>query len=194
MAEIETENFKQIDIAGAEDLWDWLSQNHEQQQSVWLVLYKKHMGDKYTSVGEVLDALVAYGWIDGIRRKLDDDRTMQLVSPRQTLAWAKSYKERAEKLIAEKRMQEPGLNSIKISKQNGMWDYWADVDALICPDDLIAALEKVPSAKHNFDEGAPSYRRNLLRFVKLAKTEPTRIKRIEKIVSFAARNEKMPQM
>ena len=91
-------------------------------------------------------------------------------------------------------MSEAGLRSIAESKANGLWDYWADVDALIVPADLRLALDTKPLAGANFDQSAASYRRNLLRWVKLAKTAPTRSKRIAQIVDFAERDQKIPQM
>ena len=191
---IKTETFDKIEVASAQELRAWLLTHHGREESVWLVTYKKHVADKYLSTGQVLDELLCFGWVDGIRRKLDDERTMQIIGPRHTQAWAKSYKERAAKLIKEGRMTDAGLHSIEASKANGLWDYWADVDALIVPDDLRAALDALPLAAKNFDKSAPSYRRNLLRWVKQAKTPPTRAKRIAQIVDFAARDEKIPQM
>lgn len=191
---IPTERFEQVEVASVPALWDWLEANYERTENVWLVTYKKAVAEKYVSVDDVLDALVAYGWIDGIRRKLDETRTMQIIGPRHTQAWAKSYKDRAERLIADGRMRPPGEQSIAAGKASGLWDYWADVDALIDPDDLRTALRAEPRAKRFYDESGASYRRNLLRWIKLAKTDATRAKRIAKIVEASAAGDKIPQM
>lgn len=194
MAGIATDRFEQVQVSSPCELRDWLGVHHMQSENVWLVTFKKNVPDKFVSTQDILDAVISVGWVDGIRRKLDESRTMQIIGPRRTQAWAKSYKDRAERLIAEGRMTDAGHRSIAISKENGLWDYWADVDALIVPEDLRAALDSVPVAARMFDGSAPSYRRNLLRWVKLAKTAPTRIKRIAQIVDYSARNEKIPQM
>ena len=77
-----TESFTRIDAASEDALWSWLSANHGQPDSVWLVTWKKP-SPHYLSTGQVFDALVAHGWIDGIRRKHEDPaRTMQLIAPR----------------------------------------------------------------------------------------------------------------
>jgi len=191
---IKTENFEKVEVTSALQLREWLEANHAQEASVWLVTFKKHIEGKYISRDDVLDELLCFGWIDGIRRKLDDDRTMQLIAPRQAQHWAKSYKDRVARLEAEGKMHLAGLQSIEESKQNGLWDFMDDVDALIMPDDLVAGLEAHPPALENFKLSAPSYRRNVLRWIKLAKTDKTRIKRIQKATDFAARNEKIPQM
>ncbi|MEO0560625.1 MAG: YdeI/OmpD-associated family protein, partial [Chloroflexota bacterium] len=84
--------------------------------------------------------------------------------------------------------------SVEEGKASGLWTFMDDVDALIIPDDLRAALEAHHPGLANFEASAPSYRRNILRWIKLAKTEGTRAKRIKKAVEFAARDEKIPQM
>lgn len=191
---IATDDFRTVEINSAEDLRAWLSANHAQENAVWLVTWKKSHPERYVSTGDVLDELVAFGWIDGIRRKLDDDRTMQLISPRRTQHWAKSYKDRVARLLAEGRMAPPGLACVDQAKKNGLWDFMDDVDALIVPGDLAGALATRPAASEAFEAAPPSYRRNLLRWVKLAKTEPTRRKRIAEVVSASAENRRIPQM
>ncbi len=191
---IKTENFQQVEVSSAAELRAWLEVNHTQHESIWLVRYKKHIADKFVSPREVLDEILCFGWIDGIARKLDDDLTMQLLSPRRTQLWAKSYKDRAARLIREGRMQPAGLHAIEDAKRNGLWDAMNDVDALLMPDDLVVALEARPPAATAFAAAAPSYRRNVLRWIKQAKTPETRARRIEQAATLAARNEKVPQL
>lgn len=191
---IKTENFEQVEVTSTQQLRQWLEENHTQTESIWLVTYKKHMGSKYVSVQEILDEVLCFGWVDGIRRQLDSDRTMQMISPRQAQHWAKSYKDRAERLIKAGKMHPAGLEAIAQSKRNGLWTFMDDVDALILPEDLIVALASHPPARENFENSARSYRRNVLRWIKLAKTPSTRAKRIEKAAALAAQNQKVPQM
>ncbi len=189
---IQTENFEQVEVHSAGQLRAWLGQNHGQKESIWLVTFKKHFADKYVSTSEVLDELLCFGWIDGIRRKLDADRTMQLIFPRKAQHWAKTYKERAARLEAEGRMQKPGRKAIEESKKNGLWHFMDDVDALIKPKDLLKALQTNPPAEENFNALPPATQRFILRWIKLAKTEATRAKRIEKTATLAQKGEKIP--
>jgi uncharacterized protein YdeI (YjbR/CyaY-like superfamily) len=191
---IKTENFQQVEVKSVQELREWFASNHSQTESIWLVTYKKQMGTKYVSVQDILDEVLCFGWVDGIRRKLDEDRTMQMISPRQTQHWAKTYKDRAAKLIEAGRMHSAGLAAIEASKQNGFWDFMDDVDALIKPEDLIEALDAYPPARGNFDACAQSYQRNVLRWIKLAKTAKTRAKRIQEAAISAAQDQKIPQM
>ncbi|WP_226390328.1 YdeI/OmpD-associated family protein [Penaeicola halotolerans] len=188
---ISTENFAQVQISSPADLRTWLEANHAQQESVWLVTYKKNVPDKYVSTQEVLDELLCFGWIDGIRRKLDEERTMQLISPRRVEHWAKTYKDRAAKLIADGKMHTAGFRSIEVAKQNGLWDFMDDVDQLIEPADLRAALDQQAHAAVFFDGINPSSKRFVLRWLKLAKTDKTRQSRIEQLVALSAKGEKL---
>lgn len=188
---IQTDNFQKVEVASRKELRSWLEKKHQQQESVWLVTFKKSVPDKYLSTSEVLDELLCFGWIDGIRRKLDENRTMQLISPRKVEHWAKSYKERAAKLIEEGKMQEAGFRSIEISKQAGLWDFMDDVDKLIVPQDLMNALKKKDGAEDFFHAINDSSKRFVLRWIKLAKTEKTRASRVEKIAQLSAKGEKL---
>jgi uncharacterized protein YdeI (YjbR/CyaY-like superfamily) len=189
-----TEAFKKIEVRSAADLHAWLSAQHDQSESVWLVTWKKRPGAPYVSVEEVLDELISFGWIDGIRRKLDDARTMQLISKRKQQAWAKSYKERAARLEDQGRMHAAGRAAIEAAKKAGRWNETVTVDALIAPNDLALALSCKPVAAAFFDASAPSYRRNVLRWLHTAKRPDTRSARIEKIVESSANSKKIPQL
>lgn len=181
-----------VEVCSAKELRAWLTQHHDQDESVWLVTYKKSAGARYVSTSEILDELVAFGWTDGIRQRVDDERTMQLISPRRTKPWAKSYKDRAERLIAEGRMHASGQASVDEAKISGAWDQLNDVDALVIPPDLEQALKRRSSAHDNFLAFPPSVRRNILRWVASARTEPTRQRRIDRIALDSQSNIRTP--
>jgi len=189
---IPTEGFVQVEVRSALELHDWLAEHHVQDESIWLVTWKKGPGAPFVSVGEVLDELIAFGWIDGLRRKLDDNRTMQMISLRKQQAWAKTYKDRATRLEAEGRMQPFGLAAIAAAKLAGRWDETQAVDALEVPDDLAGALGQQTAAI--FDAMAQSYRRNVLRWLHNVKRPETRAARVARIVETTARGEKLTQL
>ena len=188
---VQTDNFNQVEISSSQELRSWLADHHRQTESVWLVTYKKSVPNKYVSTSEVLDELLCFGWIDGIRRKLDEDRTMQLIAPRKANHWAQTYKDRATRLIGEGKMQEAGLRSMEWSKQQGLWDFMDDVDQLILPDDLKKALSEYNGATEFFTSINDASKRFVLRYIKLAKTEKTRMARINEIALLASKGEKL---
>jgi uncharacterized protein YdeI (YjbR/CyaY-like superfamily) len=189
---VKTENFVQVEISGATQLRVWLEQNHAQKESIWLVTYKKEVAEKYVSTQEILDEILCFGWIDGVRRKVDDEKTMQLISPRQVQHWTKTYKDRFEKLEAEGRMTDAGREAVLVSKRNGLWDFMDDVDALIKPADFVKCLTEHPPAMLCFDAFGASSKRFMLRHIKIAKTAETRAKRITEITLLAQENKKLP--
>ncbi|MEM9250133.1 MAG: YdeI/OmpD-associated family protein [Pseudomonadota bacterium] len=183
-----------VEVASTDALWAWLAIHHTRDSAVWLVTWKKSDADRYVGRDDVLDALVAFGWIDGRRMKLDEARTMQLIAPRRQQAWAQSYKKRAARLIDEGRMQPAGKASIEAGKASGLWEFYADVDALRIPEDLAKALALRPPAAAQFSGFAPSAKRNILRWIKIAKTEATRTKRIAEVARLAADGRTPPHM
>lgn len=188
---IRTENFKQVHVSSALELRAWLEKQHGQQESVWLVTFKKVVPGRYVSTSEVLDELLCFGWTDGIRRKLDDERTMQLISPRRVDHWTRSYKDRASKLIRSGRMHDAGLRSIAVSKESGSWEMMDEVDDLQIPNDLLEALGKYDGALEFFRSINDSSKRFVLRWIKLAKKEATRSSRIKKIAELSVNGEKL---
>ncbi|OAB26207.1 Uncharacterized conserved protein YdeI, YjbR/CyaY-like superfamily, DUF1801 family [Flavobacterium fryxellicola] len=187
-----TENFDQIEVTSSAELREWLLKNHAQKESIWLVTYKKETIEKYVSIQEVLDQLLCFGWIDGIRRKLDDKKTMQLISPRKVEHWAQTYKVRFAKLQQEGLLHQSGINSVIASKESGLWNFMDDVDNLVIPEDLHHALKEHKLASHYFEAFSSSNKRFILRYIKLAKTEQTRQKRILQVATLAAENKKIP--
>ena len=189
---VKTENFLQVQVTGAAELRQWLANNYQQKQSVWLVSYKKLIANKYVSTSEVLDALLCFGWIDGIKRKIDEERVMQMISPRRVEHWTQTYKDRFAKLEKEGRMMDAGREAVQRSKAAGLWNLMDDVDKLIKPADFVESLQNHFPASQNFDAFAPSSQRFILRWIKLSKTDATRAKRIELAATLAAQNKKIP--
>lgn len=194
MSGIPTERFEKVEVASLAELRDWLAANHTRDEGVWLVTFMKCVPDKFVHRWDVLDELLCFGWVDGIRRKLDDARTMQLITPRRQQAWTATYRARVARLEADGRMAKPGRNAVERSKGLDLWMANTDVDALVVPDDLRAALDAHPPASANFDAAAPSYRRNVLRWVATAKRPDTRAKRIAELAALSVEGCKVPQM
>jgi uncharacterized protein YdeI (YjbR/CyaY-like superfamily) len=117
---------------------------------------------------------------------------MQLIGPRRAQHWSKPYKDRAADLIADGRMHPAGLAAIESSKHRRLWDVMDDADALIAPNDLIAALDATESARQHYEAFPPWTKLNTLRRIKVAKTEGTRLKRIATTTRIAADNRRVP--
>ncbi|MEM9515722.1 MAG: YdeI/OmpD-associated family protein [Actinomycetota bacterium] len=180
-----------VEIDRSSDLWEWLGVHHDRRDGVLLVTYKKAVPDRYVSRDEVLDALVAHGWVDGRRFALDEDRTMQLISPRRQNRWAASYLDRFTRLDDEGRVHPAGRWALERATASGLVDEHAHVDRLATPDDLHVELSRC-GAIDWWAASAPSYRRNVLRWVAAAKRADTRRRRIDRIIDYVSRGERVP--
>jgi len=189
---VKTENFEQLEITSQTQLREWLSANHHQKESLWLVTYKIHAIEKYVSIQEVLDELLCFGWIDGIRRKVDENKTMQLIAPRKVEHWSKTYKDRYANLESRGLVENAGKEAALKAKTSGLWAFMDDVDALVKPADFIECLSAYANATNNFNAFGASSQRFTLRWIKLAKTHDTRTKRIKQASKLADKNLKIP--
>ena len=184
---------ERIEIESSDALWDWLELNHQSQDSFLLVTWKKSDKVRYISRDQVLDALLAYGWIDGRRYVLDDDRTMQLICKRKQQKWTQSYRDRIEKLVSAELMKPSGLSAVEHAKANGNWLANRDVDDLVCPSDLTELLHHHQGMDW-WQKSAPSYRRNILRWLSSAKKTETRQKRCLEIAIACGAGRKIKNM
>jgi uncharacterized protein YdeI (YjbR/CyaY-like superfamily) len=174
-----------LTIRSRAELRAWLAENHATSKAVWLASYKKHHPD-YLPYEPQVEELLCWGWIDSVTRALDADRSMILVAPRNPKsAWSAINKAHVERARASGSMTLAGEAKIAIAVANGMWDFLNDVDALIDPPDLTAALADTGTTE--FWAAQPrSIRRGTLEWIKTAKTPETRAKRIRDVTDSAA--------
>ncbi|MEL6939313.1 MAG: YdeI/OmpD-associated family protein [Cyanobacteria bacterium J06598_1] len=186
------DDYEQVEVASRADWRNWLAAHYEQRESIWLITYKKHTGSRYLAYDAIVEEALCFGWIDSVPRKLDEDRTMLLLSPRKPKSvWSKLNKTRVEALLSKGLIMPPGLGKIEQAKADGSWVFLDDVEALIVPDDLAEALEANAEAKQNFEAFSPSSKKGILQWIKMAKRTETRQKRIEKTAAAARENKKV---
>ncbi len=144
------------------------------------------------SWSEAVDEALCFGWIDSTRRAIDKDRFMQYFSKRKPdSTWSQINKEKVDRLIANKQMTRAGFESIETAKQNGSWNLLDDVENLVMPEDLEAALNKNTAAMKLYQEQSKSIKKGLLAWVVMAKRAETRQKRINEFVKLAGKG-KLP--
>jgi uncharacterized protein YdeI (YjbR/CyaY-like superfamily) len=176
---------ERVEFESVAQLRAWLDDHHAQSPGIWAITFKRSTPTKYVSREEILDEVLCFGWIDGARQVLDDERTMQYLSPRKTDKWARTYQVRVARLIAEGKMHSAGLEAVQRAQESGEWNELSDVDDLLVPSDLKAAL-LARNAVGRFDTFPPSYRRNVLRWIATAKSEATRSKRVDQTAESTA--------
>ena len=162
----------------------WLQENHNSKQSVWVVFYKKASSIPTLTWSEAVDEALCFGWIDSKKVSIDHEKSHQFFCRRKAKStWSKINKLKIERLTAENKMTAAGLLCIDIAKENGSWTLLDTVEELLTPDDLEMEFTKYPNAKTHFDNHSKSVKKILLAWIVLAKTAATREKRIQEIAA-----------
>jgi uncharacterized protein YdeI (YjbR/CyaY-like superfamily) len=166
--------------------WErWLAQNHERPEGVWLKFAKKTSGITSVTYAEAVRVALAYGWIDGQSKGLDERFYLQRFTPRRARSkWSKINREAAERMIAAGEMKPPGLREVERAKADGRWDAAYDSPATATvPDDLQRELDRNPRAAEAFAGLNGANRYAILYGIQDAKKPETRARRIAKYVA-----------
>jgi uncharacterized protein YdeI (YjbR/CyaY-like superfamily) len=162
----------------------WLVDNRESADEVWLVFLKGRGGKQSLNYGDALDEALCFGWIDSLIKKIDETQyTRKFSKRRETSKWSKINKERIEKLIHQNRMTPSGCAVVEKAKANGSWDKpdRQPVEAE-APPALKTALEKNRKAGAYFDELAPSHKLRYIMWIATAKKSETIEKRVQEAI------------
>lgn len=165
----------------------WLLENHNKKQSIWLVHYNKKSNMPSVSWSDAVDEALCFGWIDSTRKSLESDKFIQFFTKRKpTSVWSKINKEKIERLKLEGLLMPDGYESIMIAQQNGTWNILDDVEKLEISEDLEKEFNTREGSKEYFLSLSKSVRKSMLQWIKLAKRPETRQKRIIELVENAS--------
>jgi len=161
----------------------WLQENHDKEKSIWLVHDKVSSPGSRLSYEDIVQEALCFGWIDSTVKKRDDNRSMIYLSVRKPKSfWAKSNKDRVEKLIKNGLMTRTGLEVVERAKEDGSWNQFDVVEELVLPKELKKAFAKNKKAAEGFENFSVSVRKQILYFIYSAKQRETREKRAEKLL------------
>jgi uncharacterized protein YdeI (YjbR/CyaY-like superfamily) len=165
----------------------WLAANCDTARGVWVVSWRSSSGRDRIAYADLVEEALCFGWIDSTVNKLDDERGMQLMTPRKPKSgWTRLNRRRVEALEEQGRMTAAGRRAVEAAKANGWWTIYDAADDLVEPDDLAAALDATPAARAAWDAFPPSPRKQMLWWVISAGRPQTRASRITKVVAEAA--------
>jgi uncharacterized protein YdeI (YjbR/CyaY-like superfamily) len=164
----------------------WLAANGDSARGVWVASWRKASGRDPVAYGDLVEEAICFGWIDSTVNILDDERGLQLMTPRRPKsAWTRLNRQRAAVLEAQGRMTDAGRRAVEAAKANGWWTIYDSVEDLTEPDDLARALDACPPARTAWGGFPPSARKQMLWWVVSAGRPETRTGRIAKIVTAA---------
>ena len=165
----------------------WLDAHHDATPGVWLCSWRAATGRSACPYPEAVEEAICFGWIDSTVNVLDDDRALQLMTPRKPKSsWTRLNRQRVAAMEAAGRMTDAGRRAVEIAQGNGWWTIYDPVEDLVEPSDLASALDRVPPARAHWDRFPPSARKAMLWWVVSAAKQETRARRVEKIVERAA--------
>ncbi|MCB9107747.1 MAG: YdeI/OmpD-associated family protein [Anaerolineales bacterium] len=173
--------------------WNWLEQNHASEPELWLKIYKKGSGQKSINWEEAVVEALCWGWIDSIKKSLDDEAYLQRFTPRQKSSnWSKRNREHVDRLIAEGRMQEVGMVHVRAAQADGRWEAaYAPPSEMTVPEDFLAALDERSQAKAFFETLNKQNRYAIAYRLQTAKKPETRQKRFEQFIAMMEKGEKL---
>lgn len=176
--------------AKSQSAWrKWLEKNHNKENAVWLIIYKKETGIPTVYYPEAVDEALCFGWIDSKPNKRDEESYYQFFAKRNPKSkWSKINKDKVARLIKAGKMHSAGLGMIELAKKSGTWDALNEVEDIVIPPDLEAAFKKNPTARTYFDAFSRSSKRGILEWILNAKKAETREKRIQETIMLAAKN------
>lgn len=172
----------------------WLATNHAREAELWLRIYKKGSGVPTVTYAQAVDVALCWGWIDGVRKGLDESSFLQRFSPRKAKSvWSQINRDNIARLSAAGRMTPHGQQHVDAAKADGRWDAaYAPIrsaTAATVPADLRAAIEANALARETFQTLG---RQNLFALafrMNAIKTPAGRAKKIAALVAMLARGE-----
>jgi uncharacterized protein YdeI (YjbR/CyaY-like superfamily) len=173
-----TKSFTPTNLA---DWRNWLAQNHDREQEVWVVYHKAAQGKAKIDYESSVEEALCFGWIDSIIQKIDEEKYARKFNPRRMDSkWSETNKRRVLKVIRERRMTEAGMAKVTFDVN--------EVDtnkpkpkrpAVQMPEKIEQALKSRPGLWDAFQKVSPSYRRNYILWLAGAKKPETFERRLK---------------
>ena len=175
------------------DLRQWFATNHETATELWAGFHKKETGKPSITWPESVDEALCCGWIDGIRKRLDESRYMIRFTPRKpTSTWSVININRVAALQREGRMLPAGLKAFEARRENKSGIYAYEQKLVDMPEPYCGRLQKNKAAWKYFQAQSSAVRRRLIWWIVSAKREETRLKRVRELMAHAAKNRPIP--
>jgi len=154
---------------------------------VWLVRHKAHTGMKSIPYEDMVREALCFGWVDSLVKRLDDDRYAIKVTPRKpTSKWSAINRKRWKALEAAGLLRPAGRAAAPTSNTYAPRPVVPELPAYIAK-----ALKANPDAWKFFRELAPTYRRDFVVWIHVAKRPETRARRIRESIALLAAGRKL---
>lgn len=173
----------------------WLEKNHNRKQELVVGYWKKSTRKASVTWEESRDEALCFGWIDGIRRKIDDESYCIRFTPRKpTSIWSAVNVARVDAMIAQKKMTPAGMAAFdkRDEKKTAVYSYERETAKI--SGDLLVRFKAHKAAHAFFMKQPPGYRRVASYWVVSAKREATRLRRLDQLIEVSEQEERLPQV
>ena len=178
------------------DFRAWLARNHGRAGELLVGFHKRDSGRPSITWPQSVDEALCFGWIDGVRRRIDDRRyTIRFTPRRRGSIWSAVNIKRAQELQNMGRMAPAGLAAFEARRddRSAIYSYEQRKSAEL-PPPMMRPLEANAAAMKDFEARAPWYRRAVAHWVISAKKDETRRKRLETLIACSARGAPVPPL
>ena len=176
---------------GPTEFREWLQIHHDKSKELFVGFYKKSSGKKSITYPEALEEALCFGWIDGVRKKIDEISYVQRFSPRKPRSiWSLINVRHVERLKSEGRMHSAGLAAyaLREDKRTGIYSF-ENRPRELSPE-YQKLFQKNKSAWEFFKTQPPYYQRTLSFYVMGAKREETRLRRLHLLIESSAKGKR----
>ena len=171
----------------------WLEQNFDQQKEIWVGFYKVNSGKFNMSWSDAVDQALCFGWIDGIRKSIDEHSYTNRFTPRNPRStWSKVNIEKVKNLTRQKQMHPAGIAAFKKRTKGNSGIYSFEQQKLELSEDYLREFKKDKTAYHFFLSKPPGYRKTAIHWVMQAKRVATQMKRLQILIDCSAKQEPIP--
>ncbi len=181
---------KTVTVFKREGFRKWLMKNHDKENKVSVIVYKKHTGKSFPSHRELMEEAICFGWIDTTIKRLDEDKYIRTFSKRtKNSRWSNNTIGYGKDLVKQGKMTPIGLKFFKEGLSRPTHDFGIPKNPDM-PLELKKALDKNKKAKDNFNNYSASIKKMFYRWLLRAKRDETKAKRVKLIVEKAKVNNK----
>lgn len=172
---------------------DWLHQHHAETGEIVVRCFRTSASDHGLTYAQALDEALCYGWIDGVRRRIDEVSFSVRFTPRRARSvWSRVNVDHVKRLTKEGRMTTAGLNAFAARDERRTGLYSFEQRPATLPPEFQARFRRDRRAWTFFQKQPPSYQRTSTHWVMSAKREETRDRRLATLIECSARQERIP--
>ncbi len=182
-------------FSDADELRKWFRDNHETADEQWIGYYKVATGQPSVTWPESVDVALCFGWIDGLRQRIDERSYRVRFTPRRPgSSWSARNIERMRSLIKAGLVEQAARARFESAESLRREPASHEVAAVALPEEFERKIKAVPEAWECFAAAAPSYRKQCAHWIVSAKREQTRQKRLQILIESSLRGEPIPPL